>query len=97
MQDLSSPDYMSIEAFGASADGSVIVGKAHGVESFNHAFRWVGDSCPCDGVDFNNDGNFIDPQDIDAFLSVYSEGPCVPASATTLTSTMTLRCLILVI
>ncbi len=32
----------------------------------------------CDSIDFNNDDSFFDPQDIDAFLSVYSEGPCVP-------------------
>ncbi len=35
----------------------------------------------CDSIDFNNDTSLFDPQDIDAFLSVYSEGPCVPASA----------------
>lgn len=31
----------------------------------------------CDSIDFNNDGSIFDPQDIDAFLSVYSEGPCI--------------------
>ena len=36
----------------------------------------------CDSIDFNNDTSFFDPQDIEAFLSVYSEGPCVPAGAT---------------
>jgi hypothetical protein len=36
----------------------------------------------CDGVDFNNDGSLFDPTDIDAFLSVFSEGPCIPANAT---------------
>ncbi|MFO0858004.1 MAG: FG-GAP-like repeat-containing protein [Phycisphaerales bacterium] len=36
----------------------------------------------CDSIDFNNDTSLFDPQDIDAFLSVYSEGPCIPASAT---------------
>lgn len=36
----------------------------------------------CDSVDFNNDSSIFDPMDIDAFLSVYSEGPCIPASAT---------------
>jgi hypothetical protein len=36
----------------------------------------------CDDIDFNNDNSFFDPTDIDAFLSVYSEGPCIPASAT---------------
>lgn len=33
-------------------------------------------------VDFNNDSSSFDPQDIDAFLSVYEEGPCVPETAT---------------
>ncbi len=36
----------------------------------------------CDSIDFNNDASVFDPQDIEAFLSVYSEGPCVPANAT---------------
>jgi hypothetical protein len=36
---------------------------------------------PCDSIDFNNDGSFFDPQDIDAFLSVFSEGPCIPETA----------------
>ncbi len=36
----------------------------------------------CDSIDFNNDTSVIDPQDIDAFLSVYSEGPCIPETAT---------------
>jgi hypothetical protein len=35
----------------------------------------------CDCIDFNNDGSSFDPEDIDAFLSVFSEGPCVPATA----------------
>ena len=36
----------------------------------------------CDSIDFNNDGSLFDPTDVDAFLSVFSEGPCIPASAT---------------
>jgi hypothetical protein len=36
----------------------------------------------CNDVDINNDGSSFDPQDIDAFLSVFSEGPCVPETAT---------------
>ena len=36
----------------------------------------------CDSVDFNNDGSLFDPTDIDAFFSVFSEGPCVPSGAT---------------
>jgi hypothetical protein len=35
----------------------------------------------CDPIDFNNDGSLFDPTDIDAFLSVFSEGPCIPATA----------------
>jgi hypothetical protein len=35
----------------------------------------------CDPIDFNNDGSLFDPTDIDAFLSVFSEGPCVPTTA----------------
>lgn len=35
----------------------------------------------CDSLDFNGDGSIFDPMDIDAFLSVYSEGPCIPANA----------------
>jgi len=36
----------------------------------------------CDSIDFNNDGSLFDPTDVDAFLSVFSEGPCVPDTAT---------------
>jgi hypothetical protein len=36
----------------------------------------------CDGIDINNDASSFDPQDIEAFLSVYGEGPCVPETAT---------------
>jgi hypothetical protein len=36
----------------------------------------------CDSIDFNNDNSFFDPQDVEAFLSVFSEGPCVPVLAT---------------
>jgi uncharacterized membrane protein len=35
----------------------------------------------CDDIDFNRDGNRFDPLDIDAFLSVFSEGPCLPVGA----------------
>ncbi|MFO0858006.1 MAG: LamG-like jellyroll fold domain-containing protein [Phycisphaerales bacterium] len=42
------------------------------------------DACEsaCDSIDFNNDTSFFDPIDIDAFLSVYGEGPCIPIVAT---------------
>jgi len=35
----------------------------------------------CSDIDVNNDSSFFDPQDIEAFLSVFSEGPCVPEAA----------------
>jgi trimeric autotransporter adhesin len=39
--------------------------------------------CPtCDSIDFNNDTSLFDPTDIDAFFSVFSEGPCIPTTAT---------------
>ncbi len=39
--------------------------------------------CPiCDSIDFNNDTSLFDPTDVDAFFSVFSEGPCIPANAT---------------
>lgn len=34
----------------------------------------------CDAIDFNNDCA-VTPTDIEAFLSVYGEGPCIPADA----------------
>jgi hypothetical protein len=40
------------------------------------AFEFQGDQ-GCDDIDFNNDGSIFDPTDIDAFLSVFSEGPCI--------------------
>ena len=36
----------------------------------------------CDSIDFNNDGTLFDSTDVDAFFSVFSEGPCIPATAT---------------
>jgi hypothetical protein len=35
----------------------------------------------CDSLDFNNDGSTFDPMDVDALLSVFSEGPCIPSVA----------------
>jgi hypothetical protein len=40
------------------------------------AFEFQGDQ-GCDDIDFNNDGSLFDPMDVDAFLSVFSEGPCI--------------------
>ncbi|GEM_PF-867164 len=60
------------------------------IESFRYCSEndtnyWIGSVCidcgpVCNDIDFNNDGSTFDPTDIDALLSVFSEGPCVPAS-----------------
>jgi hypothetical protein len=46
------------------------------------AYEFQPPAIACDGIDFNNDTSLFDPVDIDAFLSVYSEGPCIPGEAT---------------
>jgi hypothetical protein len=35
----------------------------------------------CNDIDVNNDESSFDPTDIDAFLSVFSEGDCIPVTA----------------
>jgi hypothetical protein len=40
------------------------------------------DTLVCDSIDFNNDSSLFDPTDVDAFFSVFSEGACIPESAT---------------
>ncbi len=56
-----------------------LVGCGGGVQS-REFVTTIGVSQPgqCDDIDFNNDGSIFDPDDIDAFLRVFSEGPCVP-------------------
>ncbi len=51
--------------------------SATGVGSGNLTITTIG----CDSIDFNNDGGLFDPQDIDALLSVFSEGDCIPSTA----------------
>jgi len=45
-------------------------------DDFGQATLTIGQTGQCNDVDFNNDGSVFDPMDIDAFLSVFSEGPC---------------------
>jgi hypothetical protein len=59
----------------------VIVTNACASVTSNTALLTLTDIC-CDSIDFNNDGSLFDPTDIDAFLSVFSEGPCIPGGAT---------------
>jgi hypothetical protein len=56
--------------FGSFAGGGIVI------------VRGFAAATDCDSIDFNNDGSFFDPVDIDAFLSVFSEGPCIPETAT---------------
>jgi hypothetical protein len=56
-----------------------LVGCGGGVQSREFVTTiGVSQAGQCDDIDFNNDGSIFDPEDIDAFLRVYSEGPCVP-------------------
>ena len=62
-----------------------VIAIACGSATTNAAVLTVGGgSCPvvCNDIDVNNDGAYFDPDDIDAFLSVFSEGACVPEEAT---------------
>ncbi|MFO0856535.1 MAG: hypothetical protein U0640_04155 [Phycisphaerales bacterium] len=71
-----------VSALDIASDGRALCG----IGFLNGQQRgWIAigiDFLMCDSIDFNNDGSTFDPQDIEAFLSVYSEGPCVPATAT---------------
>ncbi len=64
----------------------MVVVHVQGAQLAGGAVWWddvsLGRGIGCDSIDFNNDLSFFDPQDIDALLSVYGEGPCVPAIAT---------------
>ena len=56
--------------------GSIRIRSGGGAIEIDH-IQYAGDVLDaCDSIDFNNDTSLFDPQDIDAFLSVYSEGPC---------------------
>jgi hypothetical protein len=48
------------------------------VEAAIDNLRFAAQPCGCNDIDFNNDGSFFDPDDVDAFLRVFSEGPCRP-------------------
>lgn len=90
---LLAPDGLAQDWFGqavaihASPEGPTFFGGAHlddiGTNS-NRGSVWIFPAvCPpvCDSIDFNNNESIYDPEDIDAFLSVYGEGPCIPEFA----------------
>jgi hypothetical protein len=59
-----------------------VVSSICGSDTSGSALLLVNPQGPtCDDIDFNNDGSSFDPQDVDAFLSVFSEGPCIPSNA----------------
>jgi hypothetical protein len=62
-----------------TSNGTILNGSTI---SSGSGIDWVPPLGACDSIDFNNDGSLFDPTDIDAFLSVFSEGPCIPANAT---------------
>ncbi len=69
-----------------SSDGRTIIGMGSRGNPGLNTEPWrvtLPDTQPtCSDIDFNNDGSLFDPTDIDAFLSIFSEGPCVPKTAT---------------
>ncbi len=50
------------------------------MNEFGRGTLTIAQTTQCNDIDFNNDGSVFDPMDIEAFLSRYSEGPCVPAA-----------------
>jgi hypothetical protein len=77
-------DYVAVHSIATLPNGDLIVGGNFGAAGGEHQSmiaRWGCAGLVCDSIDFNGDGAFFDPQDIEAFLSVYGEGPCVPADA----------------
>jgi trimeric autotransporter adhesin len=75
----------SVFALAMSAEGDLVVGgdfTTAGGAVAPFIARWGCLTPTCDSIDFNNNGSLFDPEDVDAFLSVFSEGPCIPATAT---------------
>jgi hypothetical protein len=70
---------------GVSDDGGTMTGYGMSSSSSNAMLvSFVATIFPpgvCDDIDFNRDGTRFDPLDIEAFLSVFSEGPCLPIGA----------------
>jgi hypothetical protein len=72
---------------GLGAPGPVADWNGLGTTVANYTLTLTGVSLTacgpiCNDIDINNDSASFDPTDIDAFLSVYGEGPCIPDTAT---------------
>jgi hypothetical protein len=84
-QDVNLGGVIPVIITGISDDGGTLTGAALASSDPNSPIvSFVATIVPpgvCDDIDFNRDGIRFDPLDIEAFLSVFSEGPCLPAGA----------------
>jgi trimeric autotransporter adhesin len=82
----SGPFSNAVTSLAKAGPNSVAVGGIFpgpvGADSANFAIYTISPQPCCDSIDFNNDTSLFDPTDIDAFFSVFSEGPCIPTTAT---------------
>ncbi len=80
------PGFSAVTSLAQAGPHSVAVGGIFpgpvGADSANLAIYAIPPGPCCDSLDFNNDTSLFDPTDIDAFFSVFSEGPCIPTTAT---------------
>jgi len=74
------PNHTKITFFRFVGDGSPTSGTVY-FDDLTYV-QLPANTTVCNDIDINNDGSSFDPTDIDAFLSVFSEGPCVPDTAT---------------
>ena len=67
-----------ISSFGQTQSEVFVCDSVDG-EIFQILPETASDACPrwCNDIDFDNNGSIFDPQDIESFLLVYSEGPCL--------------------
>jgi hypothetical protein len=79
----SATDRLSLYGFAASDAGAYDCTLTNACETVTSLAASVTlGECSCDSIDFNNDTSLFDPMDVDAFFSVFSEGPCIPVGAT---------------
>ncbi len=71
----------SVQAGDAGNYRCVVTGLCGASATSGAAALSIATGPTCDLVDFNNDGAAFDPTDIEAFLSVFAEGPCLPLGA----------------
>jgi trimeric autotransporter adhesin len=76
----------TIYSLAVQPNGDVLMGgdfRLAGGRVSPYIATWRPNCSPlCSDIDFNNDGQYYDPTDVDALLAAFSEGTCVPPSAT---------------